>query len=53
MLLPDNTTLQADIHVQEALYCMDEDVRSDALALVCSTLKKSGRCLFILGVSLS
>lgn len=30
-----------DIHVQEALYCADEDVRSDSFALVCNTLKKA------------
>ena len=33
---------QTDSHVLEALYCGDEDVRSDAIALVCSTLKKAG-----------
>ena len=34
------------MYVREALYCADEDVRSDAIALVCSALKKSGKIIF-------
>ena len=28
--------------MREAAYCGDEDVRSEAIALMCSTLKKAG-----------
>jgi len=33
---------QTNPHVREALYSGDEDLRSDALALICNTLKKAG-----------
>ncbi|XP_060555360.1 tRNA (32-2'-O)-methyltransferase regulator THADA-like [Ruditapes philippinarum] len=45
-----NTNLE-HINIQEALCCADEDVRSDAISLVCTTLKKA-ECISKVEVSL-
>lgn len=43
--------LQTDPHVKAALYSGDEKVRSDAIALICTTLKKAGNFLSVVNIN--